>query len=119
MVVFTRRYKWRTTGTLKLGGQQLKIIEQAKYLGVILDKKLTWNEHLENKCKKLVATLWLCRINGEKLELKPGHTDVDLHSDLATQTNICGIGLLEQGRIVNCEISTGKNQRTDSKRSHW
>ena len=32
VVVFTRRYKWRITSTLKLGGQQLKINEQAKYL---------------------------------------------------------------------------------------
>ena len=53
------------------------------------------------------------------LGLETGHTDVDLHSDPATQTNICGVGLVEQGRIVNCEISTGKNQRIDSKRRHW
>ena len=26
---------------------------------------------------------------------------------------------MEQGRIVNCEISIGKNQRIDSKRRHW
>ena len=72
VVVFTRRYKWRTTSTLKLGGQQLKINEQAKYLGVILDKKLAWNEHLENKCKKLTATLWLCRrAIGRNWGLKP------------------------------------------------
>ena len=44
---------------------------------------------------------------------------MDLHSGLTTQANICGVGLVEQGRIVNCEISTGNNQRTDSKRRHW
>ena len=72
VVVFTRRYKWRTTRTLKLGGQQLKINEQAKYLEFILDKKLAWNEHLENKCKKLTATLWLCRrAIGRNWDLKP------------------------------------------------
>ena len=40
---------------------------------------------------------------------------MDIYSDPATQTNICGVGLVVQGRTVDCEISTGKTQRTDSK----
>ncbi|XP_033229106.1 monocarboxylate transporter 10-like [Belonocnema kinseyi] len=43
VVAFTRRYKWGTKGTLKLEGQKLKIKGQAKYLGVTLDKKLSWH----------------------------------------------------------------------------
>ena len=61
MVEFTMQHKWGNTSTLKLDGQHLEITERAKYLGVLLDKTLSWNEHLENKCKKLIATPWLCR----------------------------------------------------------
>ena len=42
VVIFTRRYKWSTTRTLELKGQRLEASKRAKYLGVILDKKLTW-----------------------------------------------------------------------------
>ena len=58
--ICTRRYKWNTTGKLKLRGQLLDISERAKYLEDILDKKLTWKDHFENKCNKFIATLlWL------------------------------------------------------------
>ena len=55
-----RRYKWNTTRTQKLSGQQLEISKRAKYQGLILVKKLTWKNHFENKCNKFIA-LWLCR----------------------------------------------------------
>ena len=59
-------------GALKLEGEQLKITERADYLGVILDKKLSWDKDLKNKCKKRIATLGLCkRAIGENWGLKP------------------------------------------------
>ena len=61
LVIFTRRYKWSITRTLELKGQRLEISKCAKYLGVILDNKLTWEDHFENKCNKFIKTLWLCR----------------------------------------------------------
>ena len=57
VVIFTSRYKWSTTRTLKLRGQRLEISSRAKYLGVILDKKLAWKDHFESKCNKFIATL--------------------------------------------------------------
>lgn len=55
----------------------------------------------------------------EKLDLETGDTYVDLYSDPATQTSICSGGLMKQVRTVHCEVSTGKNQGTRSKRRYW
>ena len=32
-----------------------------KFLGVILDSKLTWNDHITNQCKKAKGILMQCR----------------------------------------------------------
>ena len=52
IIVFTRRYRWKTIGSPKLREQRLTITENAKYLGFILNKELAWKERLESKCKK-------------------------------------------------------------------
>ena len=42
---------------LNLGPKQIKIVDSVKFLGVILDKKLNWNEHIQyvqSKCKKRI-----------------------------------------------------------------
>ena len=71
-VIFTKRYKWSTTSTLELEKQRLEISKSAKYLGVILDNKLTWKDHIENKSNKFISTLWLCRrAIGNNWGLKP------------------------------------------------
>ena len=61
VVIFTRRYKWCITRTLELKKQRLEISKSAKYLGVILDNKIAWKHHFENKWYKFITTLWLCR----------------------------------------------------------
>ena len=72
IVTFSRRYKWSTTRTVDVKGQHLEISKRAKYLGVILDNKLTWKDHFENKCDKFITTLWLCRrAIGSNWGLKP------------------------------------------------
>ncbi|XP_043465741.1 uncharacterized protein LOC122500735 [Leptopilina heterotoma] len=60
-VIYTRRYKWKASRSLVLSGKELQLTEQAKYLGVILDSKLVWKKHLEEKSKKLTVALWQCR----------------------------------------------------------
>jgi len=42
-------------------GKELTKTDQVKHLGIILDSKLTWKEHLQYKCKKAVALFWQCR----------------------------------------------------------
>ena len=57
VVIFTRRYKWSTTRTLELKKQRLEISKSAKYLEVIIDNKLAWKDHFENKCNIFIRTL--------------------------------------------------------------
>ena len=42
-------------------GKALEITDKVKYLGVILDRKLTWKEHVEYACKKFLNGYWLCK----------------------------------------------------------
>ena len=57
MVPFTSRRKIEGLGHLKLHGKDLKMLDEVKYLGVILDSRLTWNQHLQ---KTIIKTNHLC-----------------------------------------------------------
>ena len=61
MVLFTRKHKLPTFVKPKLKGEELKLSDQAKYLGVILDRKLNWNQHIEERRKKAYAAQYICR----------------------------------------------------------
>jgi ribonuclease HI len=67
-VIFTNKTKLQRTKPLILNGQNMKVDDKVKFLGIILDKRLTWKyhfEYIENKCKKrlnlirkLTGTQW-------------------------------------------------------------
>ena len=44
-----------------LGGQVLTLSDKAKYLGVILDRKLNWKAHLLERKRKAYNALYICR----------------------------------------------------------
>lgn len=44
---------------IHLGRVRLTPAGSVKYLGVILDRKLTWKEHLETKCKSVAFYFWM------------------------------------------------------------
>ncbi|XP_008214443.1 uncharacterized protein LOC103317660 [Nasonia vitripennis] len=46
MVIFSRKYKLNAYRAPKLSGVALQAKDSAKYLGIVLDKKLTWVKHL-------------------------------------------------------------------------
>ncbi|XP_067207666.1 uncharacterized protein [Linepithema humile] len=72
LTVFTRKYKVGTIVGPTLGGVRLVPTESVKYLGVILDRKLLWEEHLRNRCKSLCQYFWMCRRTfGQTWGLKP------------------------------------------------
>ncbi|XP_036148374.1 uncharacterized protein LOC118647462 [Monomorium pharaonis] len=72
LVIFTRRYKVGPVEGPVLGGTRLVPTVSTKYLGVILDRKLTWKEHLENRCRSVCSYFWICRKTfGQTWGLKP------------------------------------------------
>ncbi|XP_067216164.1 uncharacterized protein [Linepithema humile] len=72
LTVFSRKYKVGTIVGPTLGEVRLVPTESVKYLGVILDRKLLWEEHLSNRCKSLCQYFWMCRRTfGQTWGLKP------------------------------------------------
>jgi len=52
LVIFTRKYKIPNLILPKLHQTRLTLSNQAKYLGVILDKKLLWTDNILDRTRK-------------------------------------------------------------------
>ena len=55
-----KTHKYHTQFSLKIGGTKLKKVDKAKFLGVIIDENLTWDDHikyLETKLLTCIATI--------------------------------------------------------------
>ena len=61
LMLFSRR-KERIQPELKIGDQVISWVDDFKYLGMHLDNKLNWNEHLKQTLKKATYTLVRCRM---------------------------------------------------------
>jgi len=61
MMLFTRKYKLQGLKTVRLAGVPLELVNQVKYLGLYLDPKLHWNEHIRLKSVATYRALWQCR----------------------------------------------------------
>ena len=60
-VMFTKRRNWSFSRPLKVDGIEIEVQKTTKFLGIILDSKLSWNEHIENVCKTAKGILMQCR----------------------------------------------------------
>ena len=60
LVPFTRKYKVNLTPII-MEGTSIPYSGEVKYLGVILDKKLNWNRHLDTVISRAIKALWTCR----------------------------------------------------------
>ncbi|OXU31714.1 hypothetical protein TSAR_007217 [Trichomalopsis sarcophagae] len=60
-MLFTKRYKTGPMDGITLNGVNLKLVKDTKYLGVVLDPKLSWDKHIKIKCEKAVYTFWVCK----------------------------------------------------------
>jgi len=50
MMLFTRKYKVETLSPVIFYSKELTLCKQVKYLGVILDPKLSWKLYVDAKC---------------------------------------------------------------------
>jgi hypothetical protein len=72
IVPFTNRRQIEDLGPLTLHSKELKMLGEVKYLGVILDSKLNWNQHLQKIIRKAHTTFAVLRcMCGKKWGLKP------------------------------------------------
>ena len=61
IVTFTNRRKSEGIGPFILHGKELKMLDEVKYLGLILDSKLNWNQHLQKIIRKAQTTFAVVR----------------------------------------------------------
>jgi hypothetical protein len=72
MVLFTNNSKLVGFKKPILFGTELQLKNQVKYLGVILDEKLNWISHLDDRMQKATIAFWQCRrAIGKTWGLKP------------------------------------------------
>lgn len=69
-----------------MNGIKLTLSNPVKFLGFILDKKLRWKQHIEERIKKATKTYWQLDslrslTNSKKVNLiwVPGHSNVEGH----------------------------------------
>ena len=72
IVPFTKRRKIEDLGPLFLHGKEIPMLGEIKYLGVILDSKLSWNQHLDKVTKRSESILLTTkRMHGQTWGLQP------------------------------------------------
>ena len=60
-VAFTRKSALDRLRLPSLNGVEIPLADEAKYLGVIFDRRLTWNKHIDQVTQKAKRVMLLCR----------------------------------------------------------
>ncbi|WP_333765264.1 reverse transcriptase domain-containing protein, partial [Streptomyces sp. IBSBF 2390] len=78
LVLFTNKQKRKLVPDgielklVKVGGQEIDFSDSAKYLGIILDKKLNWTPNVEERIRKAKVAWYICKsCIGKKWGLQP------------------------------------------------
>ncbi len=75
-VMFTTRRRWTPPAkNLKIEGSRIELSPRAKYLGITIDAKLTFNDHVDSQVKKATAVMAQAkRLAGKTWGLTPKMT---------------------------------------------
>ncbi len=72
VIPFTKRRSLPGFRILSLGGRELEVSREVKYLGITLDSTLRWNRHMELTLSKATKALMVCRrLAGRSWGCKP------------------------------------------------
>lgn len=61
LILFSRKYKIPAFEPPSVNGVQLQLTGQVKYLGIILDRKLSWKPNVEERVRKASVALYCCK----------------------------------------------------------
>jgi ribonuclease HI len=61
VIMFTWRKKWTLPKAIMVEGKQVELSSSTKFLGVTLDSKLNFNDHISNIVKKATMILMQCK----------------------------------------------------------
>lgn len=61
LVLFTTEHKLPSFKMPVLAGESLKLSDHARYLGVILDRKMNWSRNVDERIKKANNALYICK----------------------------------------------------------
>jgi hypothetical protein len=79
IMIFTKNYKPETIEPLRFEGQKIAFSNTVKYLGVLLDPKLSWRQHHIDKRKKFYSSVWVCMKSlWQNLGNKPQDSPLDV-----------------------------------------
>jgi len=60
-MVFTKKYIPEPIEILRLGGREVAFTNSVKYLGVLLEPKIIWKQHITERKEKFFSSMWACR----------------------------------------------------------
>lgn len=63
-------------------------MNEVKYLGLILENKLTWSLHLRCTMEKVNESLMAVRSHGKNLTIKISYDEIHLHLDYTTYNEL-------------------------------
>jgi hypothetical protein len=66
IMIFTKKHKPKAIEPLRFKGQEIVFTNTVKYLGVLLDHKLNWKQHIDKR-KKFYSSVWVCKEPWAKL----------------------------------------------------